>query len=178
MMIKVAVVSSVCLLLGVLFLSPTPAFEEDDKDRFSYAAQVTCGTDPPAGILRIVPGQYATAIHIQNPTDVPITFRKRLALTFPDKDFGSAQKPGLVSEWIQDTLEPGEALEVDCGEMPGEFFPGVGFPPYIQSLLVINSPRSLDVTAVYTTASIDQDGNLSVQSIDVEEVRERRIKGR
>ena len=175
---KIVAVSSVCLLLAVLFLSPSPAFEGNEGDKYSYAAQVTCGTDPPPGILRIVPGQYATAVHIHNPTGVTVTFRKRLALTFPDKDFGSAQKPGLVSEWIEDTLEEGEALEVDCGEIPGEFFPGVDFPPYIQGMLVINSPDSLDVTAVYTTASIDQDGNLKVQSIDVEEVRERRIKGR
>ena len=178
---RIVALSSICILIGVLFLAAASASDEEenrsDKVRFSYAAQVTCGLDPPTGILRIMPGQYATVIHIHNPTMDPVTFRKRLALTFPDSDFGSEQQPGLVSDWIKGTLGAGQALQVDCGEIPEEFFPGIGFPHYIQGILAINSPRALDVIAVYTTASVDPAGNLAVQSIDVEDVRERRVRG-
>ena len=178
---RIIALSSVCILIGALFLAAAPTPDEKENGRngvkFTYAAQVTCGFDPPSGILRIMPGQYATAVHVHNPTAESVTFRKRLALTFPDSDFGSAQKPGLVSGWIEDTLEPGQALEVDCGEVPGEFFPGIGFPPYVQGILAIHSPATLDVIAVYTTASVDAQGALSVRSLDVEQVKERRVNG-
>ncbi len=70
----------------------------------------------------------------------------------------------------------GEALMVDCAEIPSEFFPGTGFPPYIQGFLVIQSFRSLDVRAVYTAAAIDAEGKMTVQTMDVESVPERRLR--
>ena len=104
-----------------------------------------------------------------------VTLLIGVALTFPDAQFGSAREPGLVSGWLSSDVGPGEAVEIDCGEVPSEFFPGVPFPPYIQGFLVIESTSPLDVTAVYTTASVNAVGEMEVRSIDVETVPERRL---
>ena len=72
---------------------------------------------------------------------------------------------------------PDQAFGVDCEEIPFEFFPDVetGFPPYVKGFLVVESDLSLDVIAVYTAGDLMSTG---VGSIDVEDVRERRINQR
>ena len=131
-----------------------------------YAAQFTCGANPQA-TPRVLPGQYATSVNIHNPEESPVVFRKRIALTFPPP----AQEPGMVSDPIEDELGPMEALKVACDEIPSQFFPGVpDLPPYVHGFLIIESPGELNVTAVYTTGTAE-----AVQSIDVEEVKGKRI---
>ncbi len=141
--------------------------------QFSYAAAFTCGVSPQTAFVRIVPGRYATAVQIHNPSLSGVSMRRRLSLTFPSVAAGPAPLPGLVSDWIMTEIGPGESIEVDCGEIPGDFLRGVMLPPYVQGFLVIQSRTSLDVTAIHTTATIDGKGNMNVQSIDVQEVDER-----
>ena len=66
----------------------------------------------------------------------------------------------------------------DCEEIPTEFFPTPPATPYVKGFLVIESFKSLDVTAVYTAGTqVDPvTGAPSVRSIDVEQIKERRIK--
>lgn len=54
-----------------------------------------------------------------------------------------------------------------------------GFPtPYIEGFVVIQSRESLDVRAVYTSATLDENGQVTAQSgIDVEEIHERQKEG-
>ena len=54
-----------------------------------------------------------------------------------------------------------------------------GFPtPYIEGFVVIQSRESLDVSAVYTSAALDENGQVTAQSgIDVEEIHERQREG-
>lgn len=146
------------------------------KSRLQYAAKFICGVDPPGSVFRILPGQYATAISIHNPDSRPVALSKRIALTFPAlTPPGSQQEPGAVSDSIEHTLQPGESLMVDCQEMPGEFnFPVPPLaPPYVVGFLVIDSDRSLDVTAAYTAGSTGAGGDL-VRSLAVESIRERK----
>ena len=139
--------------------------------QFSYAAKFVCGRNP-GKTDRVIPGVYASAINIHNPGSQPVTFRKKVALTFPPVE----QRPGEVSKFITDTLGPDEALEVDCGEIPSGFqFATPPTTPYVKGFLIIISPRSLDVTAVYTAGGADAAGlQVTVQSIDVEHIKERR----
>ncbi len=56
----------------------------------------------------------------------------------------------------EDKLGPDQALEVDCIDIRQRLFPN-GFPrPYIKGFVTLVSPMSLDVTAVYTSRSLDQ----------------------
>ncbi len=157
------VVSVACLLL-----LPATA-TADDEAKFQYAAKFVCGTNP-AKTFRVVPGTYATAINIHNPNSKRVRFTKKVALTFPPAE----QAPGGVSETFEDTLDPDEALEVDCEEIPFGLEPGT---PYMKGFVIIKSNRSLDVTAVYTLA-IMVEGQPFAVSIDVEEIRERKRRKR
>ncbi len=130
---RYTVVAGACVL-GAVFFSSFKSIGESDQVgstepdqvsqapfRFGFAAHFTCGFDPDGAFSRIVPGQYATTINIHNPHSSSVTIRRRIALTFPDQNGGSAQSPGAVSGFLEDSLAPGEALQVDCGEIPSEF---------------------------------------------------------
>ena len=140
---------------------------------FEYAAKFICGVQRDAEDMRLTQGIYATEVNIHNPNDVDVEFSKKLALTYPPAE----QKPGKVLPIATDVLRPDEALAVDCADVQCRLYPD-GLPtPYIIGFLVIQSPASLDVTAVYTVAAMDAKGKVTSQSgIDVEQVRER-VKG-
>jgi hypothetical protein len=143
------------------------------EDRFDYAAKIICGLQNEPNDMRLARGLYATAINIHNPNNHEVTFFKKLALTYPPK----GQEPGAIMPIAFDTLKADEALKVDCMDIQRELFPN-GFPTnYIKGFIVIQSPASLDVTGVYTTASLDEKGNVTKHSsIDVEQIRERKTK--
>ena len=138
------------------------------RTEFGYAAKIVCGDQRNSKELRLTKGRYATTINIHNPNDTPVTLFKKLSLTFPPKE----QEPGMIIPIDRDILRPNEALKVDCVELE-RLLPD-GFP-YIEGFVVIESDKSLNVTAVYTAANLE--GFLSsskVRSIDVEQIHERR----
>ena len=141
--------------------------------RYEYAAKMICGIQRGSNNLRLPKGSYTTMINIHNPNERRVEFLKKLALTYPPKE----QKPGLVDTIGIDILGPDEALKVDCIDIQGKLFPN-GFPtPFIEGFVVIKSSESIDVSAVYTVA---KPGSLlsseRVTSIDVEQIRERKLK--
>jgi hypothetical protein len=141
---------------------------------FEYAAKIVCGIQKDPDEMRLARGLYATTINVHNPNDEPVKLFKKLALTFPP----GGQRPGEIMPIAEDVLKPDQALAVDCEDIRRRLFPN-GFPAgYIEGFVVIQSPASLDVTAVYTTAALDEDGRaMTHSSIDVERVAERRKGG-
>jgi hypothetical protein len=180
-----------CGLIGTLviaLLSLSPALKAGGEDeevgfRFQYAAKFTCGFVPLTAVDRVIQGQYATAVAIHNPQTKDVTLRKKIALVFPP----GAQKPGQVSPFITEKLGPDQALEVACKEIPSEFFPGVTFPStFVQGFLVIETTRSVDVTATYSAGPATTPPGpgpsapvatttLTVATVDVERIKERKI---
>lgn len=140
---------------------------------FEYAAKIVCGVQKDPKDMRLARGFYATTINIHNPNPHTVKFFKKLALSYPPKE----QRPGKIFPIAKDALRDDEALKVDCNDIRQRLFPN-GFPtPYIEGFVVIQSPASLDVTAVYSTAVLDARGNVTDHSsIDVEQVREREKK--
>jgi hypothetical protein len=140
---------------------------------YMYPAKIVCGLQKKHEDVRLARGFYATNINIHNPNEVSVTFTKKLALTIPPGD----QTPGKVIPIAKDTLGPDEALEVDCADIEHRLFPK-GLPgPYIEGFVVIESEESLDVTTVFTTAALDDDGRAVHHSgIEVQQVHERVIK--
>jgi hypothetical protein len=134
---------------------------------FEYAAKLVCGLQRDPKGMRLVRGFYGTAINIHNPNDEPAEFRKKLALTFPPEE----QEPGKIIPIARDRLGSDEALEVDCEDVLKEAFDGQFPTPYIKGFVVVQSRDRLDVTAVYTTAGLDKEGEItSATSIDVEAI--------
>ena len=143
-------------LLGALLalgLGADAASGQQPPPAYQYAAKVVCGHQKDPKELRLTRGLYATTINIHNPGREPVKFFKKLALSYPPEE----QRPGKVIRIAEDVLKDDEALKVDCPDLERRLFPG-GFPNgYIEGFVVIESPASLDVTAVYTTAAVDDE---------------------
>jgi hypothetical protein len=143
---------------------------------FEYAAKFLCGVQREWDDLRLARGLYATEINIHNPNDGPVRItEKKLVLTYPP----GGQEPGEVLHLEPHGLEPDQAVAVDCLLVRDKLFGG-NFPtPYIIGYLIVQASANLDVTAVYTTATLDQqDLPTSAPGIHVEQIRERqRVAG-
>ncbi|MBK7938008.1 MAG: hypothetical protein IPJ82_13350 [Lewinellaceae bacterium] len=141
--------------------------------KYMYAAKIICGKQLRPDHYRLAPGVYSTAINIHNPGNDNVEFFKKLALTYPP----DAQEEGKIYPIAVDKLGPDGALEVDCIDLQRKLFPK-GFPAsYIKGFVVLESPKPLDVTGVYTAAK--PRSFLSPQrvtSIDVEQINERILK--
>ncbi|MEM7309108.1 MAG: hypothetical protein AAF682_20660 [Planctomycetota bacterium] len=128
---------------------------------YEYAAAITCGEQLLATPLSR--GRYATSVNVHNPNDEEVHFFKKLALTYPP----AAQAPGKVLPIAVDRLGYDEALKSECTELLRLAADAAGSTPFVEGFLVIQSPRSLDVTAAYSVTT-------SQTNLHVEQIRERK----
>ena len=143
----------------------------DEAGIYEYVAKVVCGVQKDPKSMVLARGFYATTINIHNPGPKPVTFDKKLALTIPPGE----QKPGKIIRIARDSLEADQALAADCDDIARRAFNGSLPTPFIEGFVVIRSPQSLDVTAVYTTATLSADGTAEEHSsIHVEQIEERK----
>ncbi|SLN64958.1 hypothetical protein ROJ8625_03307 [Roseivivax jejudonensis] len=126
--------------------------DPDDAEEpwFRYAAKVVCGRQEDAEDLRLRAGVYGTTVNVLNPDLETVRFDKRLAVSFPPDKQIQGETYGLGF----DTLDPLRALETNCDLLIAEAFGGQAPSPYFEGFVVITSPRSLDVTAVYSTSGL------------------------
>ncbi len=117
---------------------------------YRYAAKVVCGTQAKSDDLRLRPGVYATTVNVFNPDVKTVRFDKRLAVSYPPVK----QIQGETYEFGFDSLDPLRALKTDCDDLIDKAFNGVPPQPYFEGFVVITSPVSLDVTAVYTGSGV------------------------
>lgn len=125
---------------------------------FQYAVKFLCTADIPGTsqtTSSVLPGMYQTAVNIHNPNTERVLFRVKLVVAEPSK-------------FIEDQLKPNHATRWDCDRVTVAFGP---FIHGVEGFLVIESTHSLDVTAVYTAGHVGG----QVESIDVEQIHERRI---
>jgi CARDB len=141
--------------------------------KYMYSAKIICGTQKEPDNLRLARGIYATTINIHNPNETDVNFLKKLAFTYPP----AKQSQGRIDTIGIDVLGPDGALKTDCIDIQQRLYPN-GFPtPYMEGFVVVKSPEPLDVTAVYTSAKLPSFFSpQKVTSIDVEQIRERRLK--
>ncbi len=138
--------------------------------KYEYAAKYVCGLQKDPWDMRLTRGYYATAINIHNPNKDTVKIFKKVALTFPSKE----QRPGKIILIGKDELKYDEALEVDCEEIEKALRGNGITTPYSKGFVIIQSLASLDVTAVYTTSALDNEGRShDHSSIDVEQIKER-----
>jgi hypothetical protein len=131
--------------------------------RFQYAAKFLCTANIPNTSQTtdsLLPGIYETVVNVHNPNNQAARIRKKIAVT----------SPPAISKFVGDGLKPDEALKVDCTDIVRDF--GITFIHGAEGFLVIESTLSLDVTAVYTAGPRGGE----VASIDVEQIKERKIR--
>jgi hypothetical protein len=140
---------------------------------YRYAAKLVCGTQPNTKDLRLARGHYATTINILNPGPRPARIEKTLALAIPP----GWQKPGDVRTIGREALPAAHALAVDCDDVRRRVFKGKLPASFIDGFVTIVSDRSLDVTGVYTTATLNAEGTAEDHSsIHLEPVAERLLR--
>ncbi len=109
-----------------------------------HSAGFICGNGPTNN--RIIAGDYRAHFNIRNGDDRTQTVELKLALTFPNAAPDASFTPGQVSSLQAVTLQPGEAVMIDCDEL----VPENAGPPYIGGVLTATSRRALDVTLIQT----------------------------
>ncbi|HZP87573.1 MAG TPA: hypothetical protein VFB54_12210, partial [Burkholderiales bacterium] len=142
------------------------------KLKYEYAAKIVCGVQKDTKDMRLARGFYATSINIRNAAATPTTVFKTLALAYPPVE----QAPGKVMDIGTDRLRRGEALKTDCNDIAHRLFPR-GLPtPYIEGYVVVQSSDHLDVTGVYSTATLNAESSAEQHSsIQVQPIGERDI---
>ena len=136
--------------------------QPNTQKNYQYAAKIICTADIPGTAQTspgLLPGVYETVINIHNPTYKTVKFRMKVATS-----------AGQVSKFISRALKADQATAVNCRQIVSDF--GLFFIHGAEGFLIIESEVSLDVTGVYTAG---HNGG-QVQSIDIEEVKERRIE--
>ncbi len=138
--------------------------------RFEYAAKFICGDGSGDGGIRAVPGAYETIVNVHNFQSREIPFFKKLALAFPPRE----QAAGEILPIGIDRLGTDEALKADCDDLRARLFDTASpDSSFFEGYLVVQTPRRLDVDAVYTAGQPS-----GVNSIHVEEVTERDLRSR
>lgn len=125
------------------------------KETCTYSVKFVCGLQAPIpGLVPpseppVKPGNYATAVNIQNFGDrsQSITATASIALNI---SFTLAPTSSIL-------LETGQATEIGCSEIVGMFPPpfNLTLPAFITGFVEIVSPVQLSVTGVYTAQACD-----------------------
>jgi hypothetical protein len=135
----------------------------------SYAAKFVCG--PTTTDIEVVRGVYATAINIHNPNPFPVRFRKKAVVANVESG-----PRGPISKKLDETLQPDEAMFVDCSEVRTLLGPAITKNlVHFEGFVVLEVPEiqvnagavpfspELDVIGKYTA----RPENHGVSSIDI-----------
>jgi len=153
--------------------------------RWNYTVKFVCGLQRPVqapGETIVKPANYATEVNIFSPFPQPNPVRKRIILLVDEgKAIGREPEQQGPRGFDRILLKPGFATMDDCNRLWQLTHPGLPLPmpmPLTIGFLVLESPRELDVDAVYTagTPGFVTGANLPQGiSIDVERVPGRRL---
>jgi hypothetical protein len=182
---RVVLASSALALLvsaGLADAQPAPP-APIPLQRWNYAVKFVCGLQRPVqepGETIVKPGNYATEINIFNPFNVEDPIRKRVILLVDfGKPIGREPEQQGPTGFDRILLKPSAATMDDCNRLWTLTHPGAALPipmPLTIGFLVLDSPRELDIDAVYTAAVSGFPGTVPTGiSIDVERVPGRRL---
>ncbi len=138
--------------------SSKPIIVQPARPLFQYAVKFICMSSIPGTSQHnksFLPGHYQTIVNIHNPSTKPVRFRTKLAW------------PIEISRYFPGELKPDGVVAISC-ENIHEY--GLHLIHGFEGFLVIESVSSLDVSAVYMA------GDKSVASIDVEQIKERKLR--
>jgi hypothetical protein len=138
--------------------------------RYEYVAKFVCGAQPDPQVMRLARGWYSSSINVHNPNDELVTVFSKLALTHPP----SGREGGDVIPIGFNQLTYDQAFAIDCDTIRKEQFNGTFPGTNIEGFVVVQSPRSLDVTGLYSSATLDgHDTAFGQASTHTEQIRER-----
>jgi hypothetical protein len=134
---------------------------------FNYPAKLLCGMVE--DFRERGRTEFDTIFNVRNPGDGDVKIRKTLALGIPPGN----QAPGKLVNVADDVIPARHAIAFDCEDVIRRAFSGTAPAPLLDGYLVVESPTSLDVTAVYRSIVSDE-GKVMATDLEVETVTERR----
>ena len=124
--------------------------------RVHHSVEMLCGTGNPGEAGRcetVVPGRYATAVTIYNPSSCPVTIEKRFAaLVRQGEVVGREPRTARAVPFAKIELGPGEATMDDCCSLREAI--GATGGPITLGVLDIVASRPLEVVAVITSTDV------------------------
>ena len=122
---------------------------------FEYAAKVFCGyiaKEPvPPPIPPCVPGYYATAINIHNPSLKETSLWVKFAHAPQATDYANPNIGGGISPWFKYNLKPDQAMELDADFLLFAAKAGnISLTSFAKGFVVIQAPVRLDVVSVHS----------------------------
>lgn len=159
------------LMLGILAFG-APAFAAE----FSHAGGFVCGELGNTND-RILGGDQRTNFNIRNGNNRAVTVKLDIALGFPAADpaaNGASFTPGATAALQSVTLQPGEAVMIDCDELltASRELDVIAQPPYFSGILDARSRRPLQVTRTQTAGPNGED----INSLSVTEIKARKVR--
>ena len=141
--------------------------------RYHHTVEFLCGTRHDDGRERcetVVPGRYATAVTIYNPTACTVIIEKRFA---PLVIHGEApgREPSTVTAKTFDEIKlgPGEATMDDCCNIAGAFGSG---DDVVLGVLDVIASAPVEVIAVMTATDHEKPGGASIHTRHVDARRD------
>ena len=147
-----------------------PLYTMPDTYPVQYFVKFVCGFVPPPGatgaeVPPVKPGNYATAINIDNHTRSKHIIAKRVHLHYREWT-----DPPSVRPYKRAVLYPWRVLEIDCMDIWA--LAGVQPETFVKGMVHIGTPARFPMAAVYTAQTNLKDPPLDAGagiSIDVEQ---------
>ena len=134
---------------------------------FEYAVKFVCGTSTaPVAAAMVVPGNYLTLVNVHNPGP-PLEFTHKISMP-------ALAAPGSMTPYQPFiTLRYDHSADFNCRWIRSRLgAAGIPTGPFFTGFLVIQSPRELDVVAVYSAATLAG----QAASVHTERVPVRRVQ--
>ena len=126
-----------------------------------YAVSFVCGSNTLGSTDRLLPGDYSTLVTVFNPSNVTQTVSLKVALSFPPGNL----EFGEISGFLNPNINSGRAMEIDCGNIRNDIFTDNISTTNITGDLLIQTAIQMEVTATYTSGTVD-----AVQSINIQKI--------
>ena len=132
--------------------------------RYHHSVEVVCGVAPKDDRKErcdtVVPGRYATAVTIYNPSTCVVTIEKRFApLVLKGEAIGREPRTVSAKPFASIKLGPGEATMDDCCSLAEAVGPDPGL---LLGVLDIVADRPIEVSAIHTAR--DEQGGPSIST--------------
>lgn len=128
--------------------------------RWHHPAEMLCGTEERSDerCITVLPGRYATAVTIYNPTACTVTVEKFFApLVHEGEAIGREPRTVPARRFAKIELGPHEATMDDCCSLE-EAVRGGGGGPLLLGVLDVVADTELVVTAIYTAGGEERSG--------------------
>lgn len=127
---------------------------------FEYAAKVACGIiakEPvPPPIPPCVPGYYATAVNIHNPSLKETTLWVKFAHAPQASNYANPSIGGGISPWFKYVLKPDQAMELDADFLLFAAKAGnITLASFAKGFVIIQAQVRLDVVSVYSAGPME-----------------------